>query len=257
MPTAVILGVLLASSTSDQPGGTIFVAENAQKTLRAGIIGLDTSHVVAFTEIINDPEASGSLAQIKVVAGFPGGSPDIPSSRDRIDGFTERLRNEYNVEIVDSIDELLDKVDVVLLESVDGRPHLDQIRPVIAAGKPVFVDKPVAGTLADAIELFELAESASVPCFSSSSLRFRPEIAEATSPSTVGQVLGASVYSPCVLEPHHPDLYWYGVHGVEILFTIMGPGCETVSRVQTEGTDVVTGVWSDGRVATFLGIRDG
>jgi len=37
----------------------------------------------------------------------------------------------------------------------------------------------------------------------------------------------------------------------------MGPGCETVTRVHTPDTDVVTGVWKDGRVATYRGNRAG
>ena len=175
------------------------------------------------------------------MAAYPGGSADIPSSRDRVAGYTKELHEKYGVEIVDSIDELLKKVDVVLLESVDGRPHLAQARPVFQAQKPVFIDKPVAGTLADAIAIYDLARETGTPCFSSSSLRFSPGIAGMKNNPKVGDVLGCDAYGPCHLEEHHPDLYWYGVHGVETLFTIMGTGCQSVSRVQTEGTDLVGG----------------
>jgi predicted dehydrogenase len=161
------------------------------------------------------------------------------------------------VEIVESIEELCGKVDGVLLESVDGRPHLEQVRPVIAAGKPVFVDKPMAGSLADVMEMFRLAEEHDVPCWSSSSLRFAPGIIGMRNDSEIGEVMGCDAYGPCHLEEHHPDLYWYGVHGVEILFTIMGTGCESVSRVQTEDFEFVVGRWEDGRIGTFRGIRAG
>jgi predicted dehydrogenase len=222
-----------------------------------GIIGLDTSHVIAFTGALNDPKASGDLAGVRVVAGYPGGSPDIPESRDRLAKFTEQLRDK-GIEIVGSIDELLTKVDAVMLESVDGRPHLEQVKPVLAAGKPVFVDKPMAGSLADAIAMARLAEDRHVPIFSSSSTRFSPSfLAFRAGQGSVGEVRGCAAYGPCHLEPHHPDLFWYGIHGVEILFTIMGPGCKSVTRVQTEGTELVVGVWNDGRVGTFRGIRDG
>jgi hypothetical protein len=231
--------------------------EAAAKPLRAGIIGLDTSHVIAFTQLLNDPHSKGELAGIRVVAGYPGGSSDIPSSRDRVPGYTKELRDKYGVEIVDSIDDLLKKVDVVLLESVDGRPHLAQARPVFQARKPVFIDKPVAGTLADAIAIYELAKESGTPCFSSSSLRFTPWIAGMRSNPKVGEVLGCDVFGPCHLEEHHPDLYWYGVHGVETLFTIIGTGCQSVTRVQTEGTDLVAGVWKGGRIGTFRGLRAG
>jgi predicted dehydrogenase len=148
-------------------------------------------------------------------------------------------------------------VDVVLLESVDGRPHLEQVRPVFAARKPVFIDKPLAGSLADAIAIYELGKKHDVPWFSSSSLRFGSGIQAMRNNDAIGAVTGCDAWGPCSLEEHHPDLFWYGVHGVEILYTIMGPGCETVQRAQTKGTEFVTGVWNDGRIGTFRGIRDG
>jgi hypothetical protein len=231
--------------------------QTTARSLRAGIIGLDTSHAVAFTQLLNDPHSKGELAGVRVVAAFPGGSPDIPSSRDRVGGYTKDLREKYGVEIVDSIEDLLKKVDVVLLESVDGRPHLAQARPVFQAHKPVFIDKPVAGTLADAIAIYELARETGTPCFSSSSLRFSPQYAGMKKNPKVGDVLGCDTYGPCHLEEHHPDLYWYGVHGVEVLFTIMGTGCQSVSRIQTKGTDLAAGVWTGGRVGTFRGLRAG
>ncbi len=225
--------------------------------LKAGIIGLDTSHVVAFTQTLNNPKAKGILSRVRVVAAYPGGSPDIPDSKNRIEGFTKTLRDKYGVEIVDSIDELLKKVDVVLLESVDGRPHLEQVKPVFRAKKPVFIDKPVAGSLADAVEIYRLAKESGTPCFSSSSLRFSPGILGVRDDAKFGAVLGCDAYGPCSLEPHHPDLFWYGIHGVETLFTIMGPGCESVTRTETDNAEFVTGKWKDGRIGTFRGIRKG
>lgn len=239
--------ILVAASVSSQAADT---------PLRAGLIGLDTSHVIAFTKVLNDPEAPGELADVNVVAAYPGGSPDLPASWDRVEKYTEELRGK-GVEICDSIPALLEKVDVVFLESVDGRPHLEQVKPVLAAGKPVFIDKPVAGSLADAIEIFRLAKEAGVPCFSSSSLRFGAEIRKFRTDSPVGKVIGCDVHAPCHLEPHHPDFFWYGIHGCEMLFTVMGTGCQSVARTQTEGTDVAVGVWSGGRIGTFRGLRAG
>jgi hypothetical protein len=232
-------------------------AQESTKQLKAGIIGLDTSHVTAFTKVLNNPKNEGDLAGIKVVAAFPGGSPDIPASKNRLEGFTKALREQYQVEIVDSIDTLLKKVDVVLLESVDGRPHLEQARPVLKAGKPVFIDKPVAGTLTDALTIYDLARAQKVPVFSSSSLRFSPSIQAIRKNDQLGNVLGCDFYGPCEIEAHHPDLFWYGIHGVEALFTVMGTGCESVARVHTKEADLVTGIWKEGRLGSFRGIRKG
>jgi len=211
--------------------------------------------VPAFTQAFNSSEANSLLSGIKVVAAFPGGSDDIPSSRDRVEKFTDGLRG-MGVEIVDSIDALLQRVDVVLLESVDGRKHLAQVRPVFVAGKPVFIDKPLAGSLADVIEIVELARQHKTPFFSSSALRYAPDVAAAArDDAAIGDILGCAAFSPCTLEPHHPDLFWYGIHGVETLFTIMGPDCQQVTRTQTDGAELVTGVWSNGRIGTFRGLR--
>jgi hypothetical protein len=228
----------------------------ADKVLKAGLIGLDTSHTVAFTKLLNDPKAPAEVSGVRIVAAFPGGSPDVPSSRDRVPEYTKTLKEEYGVEIVDSIEAMLEKVDVVFLESVDGRPHLEQARPVFKARKPMFIDKPVAGSLADAIEIYDLAKQSGTPVFSSSALRFSPGIA-AMRAGKLGAVAGCDAYSPCELEEHVPDFFWYGVHGVETLFTIMGTGCETVARTSTPGGDVAVGVWKGGRIGTFRGIREG
>lgn len=220
---------------------------------RIGMIGLDTSHAVAFTKVLN---ATNSPHGCRVVAGFPMVSQDVASSRDRIEKYTAQLRDEFGVKIVAGIPELLAMVDGVMVESVDGRPHLEQARPAIEAGKPVFIDKPVAGNLADALEIFRLAKEKGVPCWSASSLRYAPWAVEARA-GAVGEVLGCDAFSPCSLEEHHPDLYWYGIHGVETLFTIMGTGCKSVRRVQTTDYEQVTGIWADGRIGTFRGTRKG
>ncbi len=224
--------------------------------LRLGMIGLDTSHVIAFTNAINHPDAEGELASMRVVAGYPGGT-DIPPSRDRVEKFTNQLR-EKGLTIVDSIPELLEHVDAILLESVDGRPHLEQARVVIEAGVPLFIDKPAAGSLADVIAIFDLAKKHNVPCFSTSSLRYTPDvIAYRTGEKDAGRVTGCATWGPCSMQPPMPDLFFYGVHGIEMLYTIMGTGCESVTRTSTEGTDLVTGRWKDGRVGTYRGLRQG
>lgn len=221
--------------------------------IRIGIIGLDTSHSVAFTKIFNDEKSADHLPGCKVVAAYPHGSRDIPSSVSRIPEYTEAVTG-MGVKIVASIEELLPLVDVVLLETNDGRPHLEQARLVIRAGKKLFVDKPIAASLADAGTILQEAQAAGVPIFSSSSLRFIPGALDARW-GKFGKVYGCEAYSPESREATHPSLYWYGIHGVETLFTVMGPGCESVTRVESETSDVVVGRWSDGRIGTFRGLR--
>ncbi len=222
--------------------------------LKLGIIGLDTSHVTAFTELLNNPSNPGHVPGARVVAAFPGGSPDVESSRTRLEKFTEQLRTKYGIEIVATIPDLLARVDAVLLESVDGRVHLEQVKPVFAARKRVFIDKPLAASYADAREIARLGRQAGVPWFSTSSLRYSPQVAE-----WKGQpILGAYTWGPAPTEPHHQlDLSWYGIHAVEMLYALMGTGCESVVRTSTDGADLVVGRWKDGRIGTVRGGRAG
>lgn len=223
--------------------------------IRVGMIGLDTSHVPAFAKILNADNPDEPLKGVRVVAAFPAGSADFPASRDRIAGFTEQVRGT-GVEIVGSIDELLPKVDAVLLMSVDGRVHLEQARPVLAAKKPVFIDKPAAADLADVIAIYDLAAKHGVPVFSSSSSRFSPGYPELVADPAIGKIAGADVYSRTVPTQGHPDLFFYGIHGTELLYTLMGPGCEQVTAVATPSFEQVTGVWSAGRVGTYRGVKE-
>jgi hypothetical protein len=244
---AVILVICLglAPAVADQP-----------ETLRVGVIGLDTSHVLAFTkEFHRDPPSDAALANFQVVAAYPQGSYDIESSASRIPNYTAQMK-ELGVEIVDSIADLLTKVDCVLLETNDGRLHLEQAVEVFRAGKPVFIDKPTGSNLAEVVAIYQAADHYGTPMFSSSSLRYSPGAQEIRA-GKLGRVLGCSSYSPCSLEKTHVDLYWYGIHGVETLFTCMGIGCESVSHTSTADFELATGRWSDGRIGTFRGIRAG
>ena len=235
-----------------------FPRKSTTKGKRIGIIGLDTSHSIEFTKMLNSPEARPEFAGYKVVAAYPKGSNDIESSAKRIPGYTEEIK-KYGVKITGSIKELLDGVDVVLLETNDGRLHLEQALSVFKAGKPVFIDKPVAASLKDVIAIYEAAKQFHVPVFSSSSLRYIPG-AEELVQGKYGKVLGADVCkhkSPAHLEKTHPDLFWYGIHGVEILYTVMGTGCKNVIRVAEKDTDIVVGTWEDQRIGCFRGLRSG
>ena len=221
------------------------------KEIRIGLIGLDTSHVTAFTKIINDPKAEGPLANARVTAAFRGGSADIPSSSERIDKFTDTLTQQYGVKLYPTIAELCKNVDAIMLESVDGRPKVRQAIPVIDAGLPLYIDKPMAGSLADVLFIFDYAKNKGVPIFSSSSLRYG-KATQAARAGALGKIMHAETFSPASIEVRHPDLFWYGVHGCESLFTVMGPGCETVHRRSTaDGKIEVIGKWKGGRTGIF------
>lgn len=220
--------------------------------LRLGIVGTDTSHAVAFTQLLNEASTPGHLTGARVVAAYKGGSPDIAESRDRVDKLASELATRYGVEIVPDIATLVGKVDAIFLESVDGRPHLAQFREIVkamgATKKPVFIDKPLASTLADAEAIAALAEASGVRWFSSSALRF----SDGLKPFRAAGLQSLIAWGPGPLEEHHQlELSWYGIHTVEVAFSILGPGAESVSWTATPDGDALVARWSRGRLATL------
>jgi hypothetical protein len=219
----------------------------AASDLRLGIIGTDTSHALAFTRLLNDTADPDHVPGARVVAAWKGGSPDIEESAKRVDAYANELSRKWGVRIVTSIGDLCPTVDGLLLESVDGRTHLPQFRQAMSCGEPIFIDKPLSSTLDDAEEIARLARKRGIAWFSASSLRFSP-VAEMRSPG----IRSAIVWAPGPLEPHQQlDLSWYGIHGVEMLYTLLGAGCAEVSRVASPDSDVITGRWKDGRLGTI------
>jgi hypothetical protein len=215
--------------------------------IRIGIVGTDTSHVPAFTAMFNDPNSKFYLPGARVVAAYKGGSSDLPDSYNRVEKFAEEIRTKYGVEIVPDIDTLCSKVDAVLLESVDGRTHLVQARAVLKHKKRLFIDKPLASTLEDARAIAQAAREAGVPWFSTSSLRY----AEGLAKLRLANLSGVITWGPGPTEPHHQlDLAWYGIHAVEMLYALMGRGCEEVTMMSTPDADLATGRWSGGRLGT-------
>jgi len=225
--------------------------------IRVGIIGCDTSHVTAFTKLMHDESDPDHVPGCQVVAAYPSYSPDIQSSATRVEGFTNELKEKFGVKICESIRQVLDEADAILLESVDGRRHLPELKQIIDAGKPIFIDKPFAASLADAKEMVRLLKEKNVPAWSSSSLRYERNLERALSDSDLGQVHGADTHGPATLEPTNPGLYWYGIHAVEMLYRILGPGCRTVWCISNDAYDIAVGHWSDGRVGMVRGIRAG
>jgi hypothetical protein len=241
MKTLRLVGALLLSAW--MPGWT--------GELQIGLIGLDTSHVVAFAKLLNDEADPQHVPGGRVVAAVQGGSADLESSRSRVEGFTRQLQEQHGIQLYDTVAELCRNVDAVLLTSVDGRVHLAQAIPVIEAGKPLFIDKPMAASLRDVVALFRFAEARRVPVWSSSALRFGRGT-QAVRAGAIGPVQRAETTGPCAIEPTHPDLFWYGIHGVESLFTVMGTGCQEVRRGETaDGRIEVTGTWRGGRQGTY------
>lgn len=221
--------------------------------IRVGYVGLDSSHCTAFTDLFHSlPTTDGPSC--RVTAAYAGGSDDFPISRDRVAGFTVEMESR-GVAMVPSIEELLSCVDAVIVGSVDGRQHLEHARQTFGFGKPIFIDKPLAHKLKNALAIAELGRQTNTIWFSSSALRYQPVISEIQS-VLADDIRGCDVFGPVKTAYGHDELAWYGIHSIEALFTLLGPECERVSLLRTDSTDFVTGIWCDGRIGTFRGLRE-
>jgi virulence factor len=223
--------------------------------LKFGILDFDTSHAVEFTKRFNHKEIAEDqwVDGAGVVIGCPGESKLSP---ERIPEYTAAMK-KLGVPLVDKPEEMIGKVDVMLIEAVDGSVHYDRARPFLEAGIPCFVDKPFTCSVADARKIVNLAAKKKLPLFSSSSLRFAPDLVAYTAEPKHGKILGAVAWGPASLHERNPGLFHYGIHAVEVLYTLMGPGCESVTCTSDKSVDVVTGHWKDGRMATVRGTRSG
>lgn len=223
--------------------------------IRLGMLDFDTSHVVEFTRRLNhvnikeDQEVHGA----KVVIACPGESKIMP---ERIPGYTAEIK-KMGVPLVEKPEDMIGKVDGMLIESQEGTVHWDRARPFLDAGLPCFIDKPFTCSVDHARKIFDLAEKKKVAVFSSSSLRYAPELVEFVKDTKHGKILGALTYGPCSEHERNPGMFHYGIHAVEILYTLMGPGCDRVSCVYEKGAEVTTGHWRDGRIASIRGTRTG
>ena len=223
---------------------------------KIGIVDFDTSHVVQFTKRLNhiDIDEDQWVDGGNVVMGYPGESRVSP---ERVPGYTEELR-EMGVQIVDSPTDLIGAVDAVFIESNEGGVHLGHAKPFLEAGLPLFIDKPYAATTAQARAIADLAAQHGVPIFSASSLRYTETVKEVqASLADEGGAVGAFVHSPGSEHYANPGLLNYGIHGVEVLYSLMGPGCQQVWAARTDGADHVTGLWDGGRLGTVRAIRSG
>lgn len=222
------------------------------KELRLGMVGLDTSHCIAFSDLLNLPDNPHHVPGGTIAVAYPGGSQEFSLSRDRVHNITAQLQEKHQLKIVDSIEAVAAESDAIFLESVDGRQHLAQFKQLAPFKKPVFIDKPLTTSVEEARALWDLAHEYGVPVFSCSSIRYAVGIADLGADMTVR---GCEAFGPMAVLPDFPGLFWYGIHSAEVLFAKMGCGCQQVRVMKTDTADVVVGTWADGRIGTLYGYR--
>ena len=225
--------------------------------LTIGLVGLDSPHAVNFAQLLNDEQASHHITGAKVVAGYPGGSEDFERSWSRVEGNTQRLREDFAVQIMDSPEAVAERADLLFITALDGRVHRELFERTVGYKKPTFIDKYLATKVSDAQRILNLSRQHNTPVMSSSAARYATAFVEALADTWDGPVVGVDVFGPLSFEPTQPGLFWLGVHLVQLIVAAMGPGCRKVQSTFNEDSDMVVAQWGDGRMATVRGTRQG
>jgi GFO/IDH/MocA oxidoreductase family protein len=226
------------------------------EALKIGLVGLDTSHVTAFTSLLNDASNPHHVAGGKVVAGYPGLSKDFEPSWSRVEGFTKTLREKHGVEIKETPEAVAEAVDLLFITSVDGRVHREHFERTVKFKRPTFIDKPMTVSAADAEAIVRRANMEKVPVMSCSSVRYSDNLVQALGGKRE-DVLGCDTFGPLSEVPTQPGLFFYGIHAVDMLVSVLGHGCREVGALHTDAGDVLTLAWPGGRSGSVRLMKDG
>ena len=224
-------------------------------TLNIGMIGTDSSHTIAFARIINDPRHPFHVAGGKVTKVVRYSSSDFELSYSREERFSSTLSNELQIPFAE-LAEIGEDCDAFLLEAADGRKHLELLKALLPWGKPIFIDKPLAIGVNEAKEMIRLAEQAGVPIMSSSALRYSSVLQEQLRQIDRTQITKVSVTCPLMIVPTQSRYYWYGIHGVEILYAVLGKGCKELKVQSGEASDIILSSWDNGVIGEVICTHD-
>jgi predicted dehydrogenase len=217
--------------------------------IRIGIIGSDNSHADRYAELCNLPDdprfKQTHVAEAKVVALF-----GIPEHAER----TKEVSTKNRIPtVVSSPEELIGKIDLAICVFRKGSLHAKYSLPIVAAGIPIYVDKPFASNVADARAMLAAADKRGTPIttFSSfrvaqSTLQFKAEL-EKIGPVTYGISLG-----PGDRKSEYDGLIFYGIHAVEVMLAVFGHGVRDVRAVDQNNNIVATVTYPDDRIVTLV-----
>lgn len=213
--------------------------------IRLGCLGTDSSHLIEFSRRINAMSDAGRT-RCRVTSFWTDGRHDMPAADV---AKWESATLQLGAKRADSMDELLDSVDGVLVLAVNGHRHFDLAMPCLKRGLPTYIDKPLTCNLDQANKLLTAARESGARCYSASSLRFASEVTEMPR-ETLGELVAIDAIGPGELNPSMEGLFFYGVHTIEMVDALFGkPGVAQVRATTSQDRDLVDLEYGDGRVA--------
>jgi hypothetical protein len=243
-----------AAGCGEDRGGNLKRSEDTPvaDVVRVGMLGIENSHSVAYTRLWQG-EASPEerVAGARVVACLFQARTDQDADDEK--KFLAQLQEMGVEKVVSKPEDMLGDVDAVAVVSRDGNEHLPLAAPFLKAGLPTFVDKPMATDLKVAREIVALATAGNAPLFSASAVRYAPEVTEYQGArDDFGAVRTGTVWCPA-----SRDLAFYGIHAVEVMSALWGPGAKWVSAFHSDEKHLAWVGYEDGGVYACQLVRYG
>ncbi len=206
---------------------------------KVGIFGSENSHAAAFIKIFQDDP---NYADIKVVC--VGGMYEESN---------KKLEERFGVEVVNSPEEMIGKIDAAMITCRDGKYHARYAKPFIEAGLPVFIDKPFTTDTQEALELVELAKEKNVPIVGGSSIKSSYDILMLKNAVETNKekVLGGTMVAPLSMHNEYGGFYFYSSHLAEMCLNTFGYDAKAVTAIE-KNDSVVAMVEYDSYTVSLL-----
>ncbi|MEM9372132.1 MAG: Gfo/Idh/MocA family oxidoreductase [Planctomycetota bacterium] len=223
--------------------------------MNIGAVGIDSSHLPEFTRRFKELHDDGRTP-CRVTRIFDAGNhrwehPDGPEQSAKDVAGWRKTALDLGAEQVESMDELLDSVDGVMILAIDGHRHLELATPALSRGLPTYIDKPMTCSLDEAKQILAISRESGARAYSASSLRFPQEIQDIDLDKT-GPIVAIDAFGNGELLDMMPHLWHYGCHSIEMVDAIFkrsgqGGGVGRVSAVAMEDRHLLDMAYRDGR----------
>lgn len=220
--------------------------ETPKQTIQLGVIGADSSHLAEFTKRINRMNIEGRTP-CRVARMWTDGKHDMPESE--VEAW-RRDAADQGVTTDQHLDAMLGAVDGVMVLTVNGNRHLAHASSALRRGLPTYIDKPLTCDLSEALAIRAMCQEHGTRCYSASSLRFADEV-QHLDRAAIGELAVIDAFGPGELNPAMPRFFHYGVHTIEMIDAIWGPGVEAVRARISEPRDHIELRYIDGRYASL------
>lgn len=231
----------LASAISIPLGSRLIGSSmDTVESFKIGIIGAENSHTAGFGKLFNTEKA------------FPG--MEVTHLWGETEAFAKKAMKDGNIpQVVKDPNDMLGKIDGLIVDHRHGKYHLEPAIPFIKAGIPTFIDKPFCYRASEGNSFLALARKHGTPVTSFSSIAHSYETfaikEQLKNIKNINQVVR---YGPVDLESKYGGIFFYGSHIVQPLLYLFGDNVHKVQVHQNGKNSSASLVFKDGMLATLV-----